>query len=202
MKGFEMDAATIKSIIFTVSTVFWLAITIPGCGGDKQQSSTPEPQTETPSQAMDEPASEPAMTTDTEPQTADQPTTPQPEQAASTTQTEAAPPATTASSTQPSPAAASGDPQHGEMLALARKSGCLACHSVDKKIVGPAWKDVSRRYAGQAGIRDQLIEKISKGGRGNWTDVVGNVAMPPYHPRVSKENIGKLVDFVLSLAES
>jgi cytochrome c len=73
---------------------------------------------------------------------------------------------------------------------------------VDKKIVGPAWKDVSKRYAGKADIRSQLIEKVSKGGRGNWTEVVGNVAMPPYHPRVSKENIGKLVDFVLSLAKS
>jgi len=86
-----------------------------------------------------------------------------------------------------------------EMLALAQKSGCLACHNVDKKIVGPAWRDVSKRYKGVAQTKARLIEKISKGGRGNWTDVVGNAAMPPYFPRVSKENIEKLVDFVLSL---
>jgi cytochrome c len=109
-------------------------------------------------------------------------------------------PATTPSAETQQTAASAGD--HGDMLALARKSGCLACHSVDKKIVGPAWKDVSKRYAGKADIRSQLIEKISKGGRGNWTEVVGNVAMPPYYPRVTKENIGKLVDFVLSLAKS
>jgi cytochrome c len=87
-----------------------------------------------------------------------------------------------------------------ESLALARKSGCLACHAVDKKVVGPPWRDVARRYAGNPEARAQLIEKVSKGGKGNWTDVVGNVAMPPYSPRVSKANIEKLVDFVLSLS--
>jgi len=87
-----------------------------------------------------------------------------------------------------------------ESLALARKSGCLACHAVDKKVVGPPWRDVARRYAGNPDARAQLIEKVSKGGKGNWTDVVGNVAMPPYYPRVSKDNIEKLVDFVLSLS--
>ena len=86
-----------------------------------------------------------------------------------------------------------------KMLNLARKSGCLACHNVDKKIVGPAWKDVAARYISKTNARALLIEKISKGGRGGWTDVVGNVAMPPYFPRVSKENIGSLVDFILSL---
>jgi cytochrome c551/c552 len=97
------------------------------------------------------------------------------------------------------PPPASATPQQNDMLALAKKSGCMACHTVDKKIVGPAWKDVAKRYAGNAGAREQLIEKVSKGGKGNWTDVVGTAAMPPYHPRVTKENIGKLVDFVLSL---
>lgn len=90
---------------------------------------------------------------------------------------------------------------HAESLALARKSGCLACHAIDKKVVGPAWQDVARRYANNADARAQLIEKVSKGGKGNWTEVVGTAAMPPYYPRVSKENIEKLVDFVLSLAE-
>jgi cytochrome c len=86
------------------------------------------------------------------------------------------------------------------MLTLARSSGCLTCHSVDKKIVGPAWRDVAKRYQGADNARARLIEKVSKGGRGNWTDVVGNVAMPPYSPRVSNDNIAKLIDFVLSLS--
>jgi cytochrome c len=86
-------------------------------------------------------------------------------------------------------------------LALAKKSGCLACHSVEKKIVGPAWKDVSAKYKGDAGARDRLIAKVKKGGKGNWTKVTGGAPMPPYSPRVSDENIAKLVDFVLSLAK-
>jgi cytochrome c len=82
-------------------------------------------------------------------------------------------------------------------LALAKKSGCLACHSVEKKIVGPAWKDVGAKYKGDAGAKARLVEKVKKGGKGVW----GNAPMPPYSPRVSDENIGKLVDFVLSLGK-
>lgn len=93
---------------------------------------------------------------------------------------------------------AADDPRK-ESLELARKSGCLACHAVDRKVVGPAWKDVAKRYAGDAQARSRLVDKVSKGGRGNWTEVVGNVAMPPYSPRVPAGDIEKLVDFVLSL---
>lgn len=88
-----------------------------------------------------------------------------------------------------------------DALALAKKSGCLACHSVEKKVVGPAWKDVAARYKGDAGARDRLIKKVHTGGKGNWTEVTGGVPMPPYSPRVSDADIEKLVDFVLSLAK-
>ena len=84
-------------------------------------------------------------------------------------------------------------------LDLAKKSGCLACHSVDKKIVGPAWKDVAAKYKGDANAKATLIEKVKKGGKGNWTKVTGGAPMPPYSPRVSDENIGKLVDFIMGL---
>jgi cytochrome c len=84
-------------------------------------------------------------------------------------------------------------------LELAKKSGCLACHSVDKKIVGPAWADVGKKYKGDASAKAALIAKVKKGGKGNWTAVTGGVPMPPYSPRVSDENIEKLVSFVLSL---
>ena len=84
-------------------------------------------------------------------------------------------------------------------LDLAKKSGCLACHSVEKKIVGPAWKDVAAKYKGDAGARDTLITKVKKGGKGNWTSVTGGAPMPPYSPRVSDANIEKLVDFILAL---
>ena len=82
-------------------------------------------------------------------------------------------------------------------LDLAKKSGCLACHSIDNKVVGPAWKDVAAKYS--AGDRAALIDKVKKGGKGNWTSVTGGVPMPPYSPRVSDENIEKLVDFILGL---
>ncbi len=84
-------------------------------------------------------------------------------------------------------------------LNLAKRSGCLACHDLDKKIVGPAWKDVAARYKGDASARNRLITVITKGGRGNWTEVTGGAPMPPYSTRVSDENIAKLVDFILSL---
>ena len=80
-------------------------------------------------------------------------------------------------------------------LALAKKSGCMACHSIDKKIVGPAWKDVAAKYKGDADAKAKLINKIKKGGKGVW----GPAPMPPYSPRVSDANIEKLVDFIMTL---
>lgn len=82
-------------------------------------------------------------------------------------------------------------------LELAKKSGCLACHSVEKKIVGPSWRDVGNKYKGDASAKATLIGKVKSGGKGNW----GPAPMPPYSPRVSDENIEKLVTFVLSLGE-
>lgn len=84
-------------------------------------------------------------------------------------------------------------------LDLAKKSGCLACHSVETKVVGPAWKDVGARYKGQADAKAKLVAKVKAGGKGNWTEVTKGVPMPPYSPRVADADIEKLVDFVLSL---
>jgi cytochrome c len=82
-------------------------------------------------------------------------------------------------------------------LELAKKSGCLACHSVEKKIVGPAWRDVGKKYKGDAAAKARLVAKVKAGGKGVW----GPAPMPPYSPRVSDANIEKLVTFVLSLGE-
>lgn len=84
-------------------------------------------------------------------------------------------------------------------LDLAKASGCLACHSVDAKVVGPAWKDVAAKYKGQGDAKATLVESIKKGSKGKWTAVTGGVPMPPYSPRVSDENINKLAEFVLGL---
>ncbi len=79
--------------------------------------------------------------------------------------------------------------------ALAGKSGCLACHAVDKKIVGPAYKDVAKKYAGDKGAEAKLVEKVKKGGQGVW----GDIPMPPNSPMVKDADIKKLVDWILSL---
>lgn len=86
-----------------------------------------------------------------------------------------------------------------EGLELAKASGCLACHAVDKKVVGPAWADVSAKAKGDADARAALINKVKTGGKGNWNEITGGVPMPPYSPRVADADIEKLVDFILTL---
>ena len=79
-------------------------------------------------------------------------------------------------------------------LALAQKSACTACHAVDKKIVGPAYKEVAAKYKGDKTAEAKLIDKVKKGGVGVW----GQVPMPP-NSNVSDADIQKLVKWVLSL---
>ena len=77
--------------------------------------------------------------------------------------------------------------------ALAKAKNCLACHAVDKKIVGPAYKEVAKKYAGQKDAEAKLAEKVLKGGKGSW----GEVPMPP-NP-IKPEEASKLVKWILSL---
>jgi cytochrome c len=77
--------------------------------------------------------------------------------------------------------------------ALAKKSNCLACHQIDKKSVGPAYKDIAKKYKGQ-NVAAQLEQKVKKGGQGVW----GPVPMPP-NAAVSDADIKKLVDWILKL---
>ena len=78
--------------------------------------------------------------------------------------------------------------------ALAQKSACMTCHSVDKKIVGPAYKDVAKKYKGDKTAEAKLIEKVKKGGSGVW----GTVPMPP-NAAVKDEDIKTLVKWVLAM---
>jgi len=78
--------------------------------------------------------------------------------------------------------------------AMAKKYNCTACHQVDKKVVGPAYKDVAKKYKGQAGADAKLAEKVKKGGSGVW----GPVPMPP-NAAVPDADIKKLVAWILSL---
>lgn len=86
-----------------------------------------------------------------------------------------------------------------DAMDLAKRSGCFACHDIDKKVVGPAWRDVAARYQGNPEARARLIKKVHEGGKGNWSEVTGGVTMPAYSPRVASADIERLVDFVLGL---
>jgi cytochrome c len=77
---------------------------------------------------------------------------------------------------------------------LAKSKNCLACHTVDNKILGPAFKEVAAKYQGDDAAVDALTEKVIKGGSGTW----GAVPMPP-NPVLSEEDAKTLVVWVLSL---
>jgi len=79
--------------------------------------------------------------------------------------------------------------------ALAQKSGCLACHSVDAKILGPAYKDVAAKYKGDKGAEARLVAKVKAGGSGVW----GPMPMPANSPQVKDEDIKTIVHWILSL---
>jgi cytochrome c len=78
--------------------------------------------------------------------------------------------------------------------ALAQKSACMSCHQVAKKVVGPSFQDVAKKYKGDAKAADHIVTVIKKGGKGVW----GPVPMPP-HPQVSDDNAKKLADWVLAM---
>ena len=77
---------------------------------------------------------------------------------------------------------------------LAKKNACTACHSVEKKLVGPAYKEVAKKYAGDKAAEATLIEKVKKGGVGVW----GQVPMPP-NANVKDEDVKTLVKWILAL---
>lgn len=78
-------------------------------------------------------------------------------------------------------------------LALATAKNCMACHAVDKKIVGPAYKDVATKYAGQKDAPAKLAIKVMKGGAGVW----GPIPMPA-NAQVSADEAKKLVTWILA----
>ncbi|BBJ00451.1 hypothetical protein FGKAn22_21430 [Ferrigenium kumadai] len=117
----------------------------------------------------------------------------------STTAPASVPPAAKA---EPVPAPAAVKPEvppvaavsEADGLALAKKNNCMACHAIDKKVVGPAWKDVAAKYRGDVGAEARLMDKIAKGGSGAW----GSMAMPA-NPKISEADRRALARFVLSL---
>lgn len=110
-----------------------------------------------------------------------------------------------AAATQPAPAAPAATEQAPKTVAvavsaskerdLAQKSGCFACHTIEKKLVGPSWNDIAAKYRGQKDAETKLIVKVTKGGSGVW----GAVPMPPNSPKVGEADIKVLVRFILAL---
>ena len=78
--------------------------------------------------------------------------------------------------------------------ALLKKHNCVACHQIDKKVIGPGYKEVAKKYKGQKDVAATLAAKVKKGGQGAW----GPVPMPP-NAQVPDEDIKKMVDYILSL---
>ena len=76
---------------------------------------------------------------------------------------------------------------------LATAKNCMACHAAERKLVGPSYKDIAKRYAGQADAVDKLAAKIIRGGAGAW----GAVPMPA-NPQVSEAEAKQLVNWILA----
>jgi cytochrome c len=103
---------------------------------------------------------------------------------------------------QPAPVAAEQAPKTevaavpvSKERTLAQNSGCFTCHTIDKKLVGPAWNDIAAKYRGQKDAEAKLAGKVAKGGSGVW----GPTPMPPNAPRIKENDIKALVHFILSL---
>jgi cytochrome c len=79
--------------------------------------------------------------------------------------------------------------------ALAQKSGCLACHSIDKKVLGPAYKDVAAKYKGDKSAEAKLVTKVKVGGSGVW----GPMPMPANSPQVKDADITTVVQWILAM---
>jgi len=88
----------------------------------------------------------------------------------------------------------STNPDYQKGLALVSKSGCLTCHKVSEKLIGPAYKDVANKYAGNDTAVNYLVQKIIKGGSGVW----GNIPMTP-HPDLSEADVTTMVKYILLL---
>ena len=106
--------------------------------------------------------------------------------------------ASTTDTTSATPAAPANDlssnPDYQKGLALVAKSNCLTCHKINEKLIGPAYKDVANKYAGNDTALNYLAHKVIAGGKGVW----GEVAMTP-HPELSLDDAKQMVKYILLL---
>ena len=80
-----------------------------------------------------------------------------------------------------------------ETKELLQASGCMSCHAIDEKVVGPPFKAIAAKYAGQADAIDSMIQSVRNGSRGKW----GRTPMPP-HSSLSNDDLKKLTTWVMS----
>lgn len=99
---------------------------------------------------------------------------------------------TAAPATEPAAPAADADADKG--MSLVAQSDCLTCHKIEEKVVGPAYRDVAKKYENTAANVDSLASKIIHGGSGVW----GQLAMSP-HPALSTDDAKLMVKYILSL---
>ena len=94
-----------------------------------------------------------------------------------------------------------------DMPPLAKKSNCNACHAIDKKLLGPSWMAISKKYKGASKytfkgaeytLEDGLAMKVAKGGAGNW----GTMPMPANSPAIKEADIKELVKFIIDLEKT
>ena len=102
----------------------------------------------------------------------------------------AATPPVQVAAASPAAAAAAADASPEQQL---QKYACLACHAVDKKVIGPSYKEVAAKYAGDKNALDALAKKVKAGGQGVW----GQIPMPP-HPQVSDPDLQAMVKYILA----
>lgn len=86
-------------------------------------------------------------------------------------------------------------PALADGLENAKKAGCMNCHAVDKKLVGPSYKDVAAKYKGDAGAEAKLVKKVMDGGSGAW----GTMPMPANKGKMTDEELKTTVGWILSL---
>lgn len=190
--------------------IFCGVVALAGCQGEKSQPAAPRnvevvvapsPPAKQPTEVAP-PALVPPATKQARSKAPQQPvepggTAPQPVQAAPVAPPPAPPlaavPAVAITTAAVAPMAAAAETDEAAM-ALARKSNCFACHALDKKVVGPAFKAVAAKYRGDEGAQALLENKIIKGGGGAW----GAVPMPA-QPRLRAEQSAQLARYILNL---
>lgn len=85
-------------------------------------------------------------------------------------------------------------PALADGAANAKKAGCMSCHAVDKKVVGPSFKDIAAKYKGDAGATDKMIAKVTAGGSGAW----GPMPMPAQKGKMSDAELKESITWILA----